>query len=100
MSKLDDEPGQIIWALFSVENDYSQPDNNLVAWWRRKPDIGIILNMIGGAYDRDDSVVAAAHIFTGDGARVGNTDYRLESVLEGSYGHDREDGAGGSSAAV
>ena len=27
------------WALFSIENNYDQPDNNLVAIWKSKPTI-------------------------------------------------------------
>lgn len=26
-----------IWCLFAVDNDYNQPENNLVAWWSDKP---------------------------------------------------------------
>lgn len=26
-----------IWVLFSVANEYNQPENNLEAWWFQKP---------------------------------------------------------------
>jgi len=26
-----------IWVLFSIANEYDQPDNNLEAWWFFKP---------------------------------------------------------------
>lgn len=38
-----------IWCLFSVANEYNQPENNLVAWWPAKPSkvqIGIAINHV------------------------------------------------------
>jgi len=28
-----------IWCLFSIANDYNQPEHNLECWWATKPDI-------------------------------------------------------------
>lgn len=72
-----------IWCLFSVENEYNQPENNLVAWWNDKPTIEMILSKIGGNIHCDRDVVAAAHIYSGTGARHYNLDYRLQLVSEG-----------------
>lgn len=36
-----------IWALFSVDNNYDQPDNNLVAWWAEKPSFDTLAKAIG-----------------------------------------------------
>jgi hypothetical protein len=76
-----------IWCLFSVDNNYDQPDNNLVAWWSEKPSLEVLFKALdvkisGG---RDEDVVAAAKIWAGTQEQVGyaGTSYRLEQVPEG-----------------
>lgn len=74
-----------IFCLFSVENNYDQPANNLVCWWREKPSIEALasaLEMKFPAKD-DEDTLAVVKIWSGDGARIFNADYRLEEVSEG-----------------
>ena len=40
-----------IWCLFSIQNEYDQPDNNLVAWWFEKPEINIIRAIVDDKVD-------------------------------------------------
>lgn len=74
-----------IVCLFSVENNYDQPNNNLVCWWREKPSIETVAKMIGETFPcRDDNdTLAIVKIWSGEGARIHETDYRLENVEEG-----------------
>jgi len=72
-----------IWCLFSIDNAYDQPENNLVAFWLNKPscvDIAGILRLNqDDKRDRDN----AGKIWRGLVIRIGETDYRLEEIKEG-----------------
>jgi hypothetical protein len=75
---------EAIWCLFSVEQNYDQPDNNLVCWWREKPSLETLFNTIGVEMGkRDDTTVAIVKIWAGDPQDVDTTLYRLEAVSEG-----------------
>jgi len=73
-----------IWCLFSIDNEYDQPPNNLVCWWQKKPSIETLAKTLevelGGS---DELTVKLVNIWTGKEARFVNTDYRLEEVEEG-----------------
>ena len=76
-----------IWCLFSVVNDYDQPENNLVAWWETKPDGPILARHIG--YEgfphdwHEDRVLAIKRLHDGKVVRLDQTDYRLEQLGPG-----------------
>ncbi len=75
-----------IWCLFSVANDYDQPDNNLVRWWAEKPTIETLAKFLATplASAQDDQIVAVVTIWGGKPARISANDtmYRLEEVAE------------------
>lgn len=76
-----------IWCLFSVENNYDQPANNLDAWWWNKPSIERLAAYLNCPLDQatDIQVVAIVDIWRGEGSEfgVGGTRFRLEEVPEG-----------------
>jgi hypothetical protein len=72
-----------IWCLFSADNNYDQPANNLVCWWREKPDIQTLANLMGVKLDTDAHIIAVVRVHQGEKARLIDTDYRLEQVAEG-----------------
>ena len=72
-----------IWCLFGVDNDYNQPPDNLVAWWRSKPIFEVLLGAMGGSIDNEAAIIAAANVLQGQEQRFQDTDYRLEQVAEG-----------------
>ena len=75
-----------IWCLFGVENNYDQPDHNLVMWWREKPSIEKFANAIGVQLGEDnEETVNLVAIWTGKPCqiRLGQTYYSLEEVQEG-----------------
>jgi hypothetical protein len=49
--------------LFSIDNQYDQPPNNLVRWWKEKPDFHKILEAIGGKMENTHDILCAAEIF-------------------------------------
>lgn len=72
-------------ALYSVENNYDQPDCNLVALFKNKPSIELLAKAIGKSFpcSSDSDTLAIVSIWSnlgGNGYRIGNTDYRLETV--------------------
>lgn len=78
--------GDKIYALFSIQNEYDQPDNNLEAWWHEKPSLEILANALGGKFpsDRDEDTLAIVKIWGMEvHQRIGNTDYRLEHITPG-----------------
>ena len=74
-----------IWCLFSVDNNYDQPPNNLVCWWKEKPTIEQVAGGMSIAFPskEDEKTLAVVNVWGGKGARDFNTDYRLEEIDEG-----------------
>lgn len=74
-----------IWCLFSVENNYDQPSNNLICWWKDKPSIQTIAEALKVKFEggEDETIIKVVRIHQGGDARFWNTDYRLEEVEEG-----------------
>lgn len=76
-----------IFCLFSIENNYDQPDNNLIAWWSEAPSEDQLIKVlireyaigIGHTEAYYASIVAKLLKET---LRLNNTDYRLEEVEE------------------
>jgi len=73
---------ETIWCLFSIANEYDQPANNLVAWFKEKPSIELTAKCVGVNLSDDETIVSIAKIWQGKEARVGQTDYRLQKVKE------------------
>ena len=69
-------------ALYSIENDYNQPSNNLVALFKNKPSLEKLGSYFGGFPSSDDSrTLDIVKLWSMDHeVRIGNTDYRLEEV--------------------
>ena len=67
-----------IWALFSIENEYNQPDNNLEAWWNKKPTVNQIAKVIGIKED-----IMVEKVLKGFEVRISFVDYRLREIEEG-----------------
>lgn len=78
-----------IICLFQVANNYDQPDNDLVCWWKTKPSIETLAKVLGVSFTNpnNEAIVALVNIFNtleiGNSVRLGETDYRLEEVKEG-----------------
>jgi hypothetical protein len=72
-----------IWVLFSIANDYNQPENNVVAWWASKPTIQQLASIVGIVFDEKKGSVTLGKILRGEEIRFGNSDYRLRKITEG-----------------
>lgn len=88
-----------IWCLFSVDNNYDQPDHNLVTWWSTLPgvlDVQLALRAFTGSRDLVALKEAAADLRIRVAQRPGspdsevvfnpgpnNTRFRLERLYEG-----------------
>jgi len=70
-------------ALFSVENEYDQPMNNLVCLWKDKPSLETLCKDLGWKFpaDSDKDTLAIVTLWQGkEEVRIDNVDYRLETV--------------------
>lgn len=77
-----------IWALFSVDNNYDQPENNLVAWWLEKPSFDELAKALGwGCFpcETDEGTLYVVNLWQGADKQVrpGDTRYRLVLLGEG-----------------
>jgi hypothetical protein len=83
-----------IYCLFSVQNNYDQPNNNLVCWWPEKPDFCTFCNAfeinitpamgILEALEKAGSILTELKaVYDGRAARIYDADYRLERVTNG-----------------
>jgi len=72
-------------ALFSVENNYDQPANNLVCLWERKPTLEQLAIAMGTVFPNpsDDTTLIIVKVWGGSDERLDNTDYRLEDIKFG-----------------
>jgi hypothetical protein len=71
-----------IWCLFSIDNNYNQPTNNLCIWWAEKPSLEILLQYFNVDIKNSEIVVSVVKIWSGQGDRLCNTDYRLNEIEE------------------
>jgi len=75
---------KLIWCLFSIDNDYNQPENNLVVWWETKPSFEILMAAMSVSLSGPtEGLVAVANVLQGKNERWHDTDYRLEHVPVG-----------------
>ena len=81
-----------IWCLFSIANNYDQPDNNLVAWFKEKPTFEKLLetftNYFGDMkyWDTKSKKLIGMflqEILDGKEVRLNNEDIRLNAICEG-----------------
>lgn len=76
-----------IYALFSVENNYDQPQNNLVAWWGEKPSFDILAKAVGyGCFPcaTDEGTLIVVNLWQGGEVKDDNgTSYRLRLISDG-----------------
>ena len=74
------------WFLFSVDNNYDQPPNNLVAWWKERPSLEIVAKALNRKFpcDTDEETLAIVNIWSGKTADLDQgTTYRLGEQVEG-----------------
>lgn len=72
-----------IWCLFSIANEYNQPENNLEAWWKNKPSFEILAQAIGIKFEGDENILGIVHVSQGIEERIAGSRYRLELVKQG-----------------
>lgn len=65
-----------VWALFSIENDYNQPENNLCVLWKYKPHFNTLMQH----FDCYPTAKEVGDLTRGKSVRIGNTDYRIQEV--------------------
>jgi len=69
-----------IWCLFSIANEYDQPDNNLEAWFLSKPDFKSLNKVLG--FNKSKAKLVGDLLRHGRCKDIGSADYRLEEVEE------------------
>lgn len=77
-----------VWMLFSVDNNYDQPENNLVAWWKDKPTFDQLAKALGrGQFpcQTDEATLYVVNLWQGADKQEypGGTRYRLQQIPEG-----------------
>ena len=72
-----------ICVLFSISNEYNQPENNLVAWWHTKPSFEMLAEAIGVMVDKEKGDSKVGSILRGLEIRVDGANYRLRKIEEG-----------------
>jgi len=75
-----------IFALFSVDNNYDQPDHNLVAWWSEKPSIEELAKALGLTFPatHDQETLFIVKVWSGEAEQNWlNTLYILREIEEG-----------------
>jgi len=74
-----------IWVLFSIANNYDQPEANLVAWWVDKPKFMLLANAAGVCYDERNGDERIGRLLNGKEVRIYDSNFRLEQIGEGEY---------------
>ena len=77
-----------IWVLFSIANEYDQPDNNLEAWWFFKPSFTELAKGLVMEVDIKKGNSYIGKILKGEKVRMGEYDYRLRETEEGKIKED------------
>lgn len=72
-----------VWLLFSIVNDYDQPENNLEAWWKDKPSFDTLAKAVGIMVDKKKGNEKIGRILKGEDVRISGADYRLQELEEG-----------------
>lgn len=73
-----------IYCLFSIENDYNQPNNNLVSFWLTKPSLENLAKSLNFTFPtKDDEItIKLVHLWQGKEIRLNNKDYRIQEIKE------------------
>lgn len=74
---------KFIWALFSIANEYDQPEHNLKAWWAKKPTIEQLAYAVEINFDSERGSPVLGKIMKGEKVRYMYCDFRLEKIQEG-----------------
>ncbi|HFI0332285.1 TPA: hypothetical protein ACGOVE_000860 [Streptococcus suis] len=73
-----------VWALFSVENKYDQPDNNLETLFLNKPSLDQLSKAIYGRplgeLSGDDCILWIVGLYKNNEVDILGTEYRIEEV--------------------
>lgn len=72
-----------IWVLFSIANEYDQPENNFEAWWYEKPTFNMLAKLWNIDVDLKIGNSTIGKILKEQEVRWCNTNYRLREVKEG-----------------
>ena len=76
-----------IICLFSIDNDYDQPQNNLVCFWSSKPDVETLFKAIFNKSlleANDTEIVSIVNVWQNKAAEFqDHTEYRLQEVYSG-----------------
>lgn len=76
-----------VWALFSIENQYYQPDNNLEGLFQQKPTFEELAKFITGqtlTELNETNLIKMVEILKGQSLRYGDYEYRLREIKVGS----------------
>ena len=81
---------ETIWGLFSIANNYDQPDYNLEVWWKEAPSLDILFKHFGADGTKlppEDTILAVVQLWQTRGTdthvRLYDTNYRMLEVREG-----------------
>jgi len=72
-----------IWCLFSIYNEYNQPNDNLEAWWSQKHTFNMLSKVLNIKVDKEKGNKYIGQLLKGQEVRMNNADYRLHTVKEG-----------------
>ena len=77
-----------IWCLFSIDNNYDQPEHNLWCWWRSKPSIEVLAKFLGVTMisASNEDIVTVVSLWQGNRCKFENltqTTYFMKEVTEG-----------------
>lgn len=72
------------WMLFSIDSHYDRPNNNLVAWWREKPSLGVLALALGiDKMEKDEDIIYVVRIGQGEERVRNEARWRLVQMREG-----------------
>lgn len=74
-----------IWCLLGDPNEYDAVGNVLYGWWQTKPSLTLVGEKLGLIFpaNNDDHTLLVVKLWSGEGIRFENVDYRLVEVEEG-----------------
>lgn len=75
-----------IYCLFSVDQNYDQPDHNLVAWWADRPSIEQVADACGEKFPagKDEITLAIVKIWgMEDRYEINSVQYRVDLIPAG-----------------
>lgn len=84
-----------IYCVFSVDNNYDQPENNLVIAWLEKPDLPEFSSAFGlptdvkqmSVYDAierfGELMQKISSVYRGNREKISSVEYRFEEIEEG-----------------